>query len=185
MGLLPRIRELRAYVVSEGGHTPARTIHAEADLPWIPSTWGGALPLACPMAVHERWAPSATVSRSDSEGPFGQVVVEVVAEDGTYGCGVTSGGELRLEPPRQLRFCPKLCEKFVKRKRKEKEQKNIAHFTAVQLYRSFYFGLTLRSWLLFCGAMAAMVHAWLIMLGSERRVRNARVSYSVLTLLPY
>ena len=82
------------------------------------------------MAVHERWAPSATVSRSDSEGPFGQVVVEVVAEDGTYGCGVTSGGELRLEPPRQLRFCPKLCEKFVKRKRKEK-------------HRSFYRGPTL------------------------------------------
>ena len=91
---LPRIAELRAWVVAPGGHQPTITIHAEEDKPFIPSTWGGALPLACPMSAHEQWAPADGISRSDSAAPFGQVVVEAVAEDGTYGCGVTSGGDL-------------------------------------------------------------------------------------------
>ena len=43
---LPRIAELRAWVVAPGGHQPTITIHAEEDKPFIPSTWGGALPLA-------------------------------------------------------------------------------------------------------------------------------------------
>lgn len=94
---LPRIRELRSYLVAgedRSGDHHKQTAHREDVKQWIPSTWGGELPLACPMAAHERWAPSAKVSRSDSAAPFGQVVVEVIAEDGTTGCGVTSGGEL-------------------------------------------------------------------------------------------
>ncbi len=47
-------------------------------------------PIASPMDVHEQYAgPRSTWGF----GVLAFVVCEVVAEDGTYGCGVTWGGE--------------------------------------------------------------------------------------------
>eukprot|EP01052_Picozoa_sp_SAG31_P028803 SAG31_NODE_2810_length_5061_cov_12.226522_7_plen_195_part_00 len=95
----PRIAEVRAYVRGggealqlhhSGGRPPRNSAEAAATATkWIDGVdpWP---PIANPMSVHDQYAGPRS---SWGKEILGQVVVEVVAEDGTSGCGIANGGE--------------------------------------------------------------------------------------------
>ena len=95
----PRIAEIRAYIKGGGSslqlHStldePARN-SAEAERTaskWIDGVapWP---PIANPMSVHDQYAGPRS---SWGKEVLGQMIVEVVAEDGTTGAGIANGGE--------------------------------------------------------------------------------------------
>lgn len=95
----PRITEVRAYVRGGGqalalhstGNEPAKN-SAEAERTaskWIDGVapWP---PIANPMSVHDQYSGPRS---SWGKEILGQMIVEVVAEDGTTGCGIANGGE--------------------------------------------------------------------------------------------
>ena len=99
---LPRIAEVRAWIQKDtlpGGPSfpPRNSVEAEAATSgdvhglgrWIDgvSPWP---PISNPMSVYDQYSgPRSTWGI----GVHSLIVCEVVAEDGTYGCGITSGGE--------------------------------------------------------------------------------------------
>lgn len=92
----PRIAEVRAYVASvpdEKQHVQGADCHDVADQHWINGNLpceGELLPIANPMSVHP---PYKRFRKSWGINAMGSMVVEVEAEDGTCGVGVTIGGE--------------------------------------------------------------------------------------------
>eukprot|EP00438_Fugacium_kawagutii_P011974 Skav236733 [mRNA] locus=scaffold3352:131646:136362:+ [translate_table: standard] len=92
----PRIFEVRAYVASvpdKKQHVQGADCHDVADQHWINGNLpcdGELLPIANPMSVHP---PYKRFRKSWGINAMGSMVVEVEAEDGTCGVGVTIGGE--------------------------------------------------------------------------------------------
>ena len=88
----PRIKEVRAYVVEGKEGDQGADCHDVADEHWIngndPST--GRTPIANPMSGYAQYAGAR---KSWGINAMGGLVVEVEADDGTTGCGVTIGGE--------------------------------------------------------------------------------------------
>eukprot|EP00929_Paragymnodinium_shiwhaense_P037532 TRINITY_DN19989_c0_g1_i1.p1 TRINITY_DN19989_c0_g1~~TRINITY_DN19989_c0_g1_i1.p1 ORF type:complete len:474 (+),score=82.22 TRINITY_DN19989_c0_g1_i1:62-1483(+) len=96
----PRIKEVRAYVTAEADsnqHVQGADCHDVADRHWINGnlplrTDAGEtemLPIANPMSVHpayKKWRKSWGINA------MGSMIVEVEADDGTCGVGVTIGG---------------------------------------------------------------------------------------------
>jgi L-rhamnonate dehydratase len=95
----PRIAELRAFVRGGGqslqlhsslGEAPRNSEQAEATASkWIDGVapWP---PIASPMSVHDQYSGPRSGWGKEI---LGQMVVEVVAEDGTTGVGIANGGE--------------------------------------------------------------------------------------------
>ena len=92
----PRILEVRAYVSSkpdEKQHVQGADCHDVDDGHWINGNLPcdtKLLPIANPMSVHP---PYKRFRKSWGINAMGSMVVEVEAEDGTCGVGVTIGGE--------------------------------------------------------------------------------------------
>jgi L-rhamnonate dehydratase len=83
---LPRVKEVRAYVMeAKGGH--GADCHDVQDKHWID---GYPVPIANPMSGYSIYAQSR---KSWGINALGTLVVEVLAEDGTSGVGVSIGGE--------------------------------------------------------------------------------------------
>jgi L-rhamnonate dehydratase len=77
----PRIKHLRAFTVKGGGGD----YHDQAEGHWIDTR------IATPMS---RWPAYRETRRSFGLNVLGTLVIEVEAEDGTTGFGVTTGGEI-------------------------------------------------------------------------------------------
>jgi len=96
----PRIKEVRAYIQEAADskqHVQGADCHDVADLHWIngnlPLGEGAAaelLPIANPMSVHP---PYKRHRKSWGINALGSMVVEVEADDGTCGVGITIGGD--------------------------------------------------------------------------------------------
>ncbi|KAK3095835.1 hypothetical protein FSP39_019748 [Pinctada imbricata] len=85
----PRIKSVRAYVSdSKGGTDQGADCHDVVDDHWINGS--ATLPIANPMSGYEQY--SAT-RKSWGINALGSLIVEVEAEDGTCGVGITIGGE--------------------------------------------------------------------------------------------
>jgi hypothetical protein len=99
---LPRIAQVRAWVKEDtlpGGSSfpPRNSVEAEERTSgdvhglgrWIDGVppWP---PICNPMSIYDQYSGPRS---SWGIGVHGLIVCEVVAEDGTYGCGITSGGE--------------------------------------------------------------------------------------------
>ncbi|CAJ1363006.1 unnamed protein product [Effrenium voratum] len=84
----PRIKEVRAYVSKSDDkqHVQGADCHDVADRHWI----NGNLPCDGEMSVHP---PYKRFRKSWGINAMGSMVVEVEADDGTCGVGVTIGGE--------------------------------------------------------------------------------------------
>ena len=77
---MPRVRELRAYVVRGGG----ADYHDQQTIHWIDDH------IATPMSRYPGYEDSR---RSFGLNVLGTLVVQVEADDGTVGFGVTTAGE--------------------------------------------------------------------------------------------
>ncbi|KAJ1445909.1 enolase C-terminal domain-like protein [Pelagophyceae sp. CCMP2097] len=95
MPVFPRVKEVRAYIVEAqktGDAAQGADCHDVADEHWIngndPST--GRTPIANPMSAYSQYAGAR---KSWGINALGGLVVEVEADDGTCGVGVTIGGE--------------------------------------------------------------------------------------------
>ncbi|CAE7669836.1 rhmD [Symbiodinium microadriaticum] len=91
----PRISQVRAYVSESDDkqHVQGADCHDVADKHWINGNLpldDELLPIANPMSVHP---PYKRHRKSWGINAMGSMVVEVEAEDGTTGVGVTIGGE--------------------------------------------------------------------------------------------
>ena len=82
----PRVKAVRAFVPSSQGDHGA-DCHDVADHHWIN---GHPTPIACPMSSFKKYTNSRT---SWGINALGSVIVEIEAEDGTCGYGVSIGGE--------------------------------------------------------------------------------------------
>lgn len=78
---LPKIKELRAYTVRGGGGD----YHDQPSGHWIDTA------IATPMS---RWPEYRATRASFGLNILGTLVIEVEAEDGTIGIGVTTGGDI-------------------------------------------------------------------------------------------
>jgi L-rhamnonate dehydratase len=78
---MPRIKRLRALTVKGGG----ADYHDQAEGHWIDTR------IATPMS---RWPAYRDTRRSFGLNVLGSLVIEVEADDGTVGFGVTTGGEI-------------------------------------------------------------------------------------------
>ena len=89
--VFPLVKEVRAYV-KEGDGDQGADCHDVADEHWIngtdPST--NNTPIANPMSGYAQYAGAR---KSWGINALGGLVVEVEADDGTTGVGVTIGGE--------------------------------------------------------------------------------------------
>eukprot|EP00811_Abedinium_folium_P034257 NODE_7154_length_1603_cov_4.979675.p1 GENE.NODE_7154_length_1603_cov_4.979675~~NODE_7154_length_1603_cov_4.979675.p1 ORF type:complete len:468 (-),score=119.00 NODE_7154_length_1603_cov_4.979675:127-1530(-) len=97
----PRIKEVRAYIATAADsrqHVQGADCHDVSDAHWIdgnlPLERGEGkepelLPIANPMSMHPAFKAKR---KSWGINAIGSMVVEVEAEDGTCGCGVTIGG---------------------------------------------------------------------------------------------
>mmetsp|Transcript_102845 Transcript_102845/g.169068 ORF Transcript_102845/g.169068 Transcript_102845/m.169068 type:complete len:473 (-) Transcript_102845:54-1472(-) len=95
----PRIKEVRAYVTQEPDkkqHVQGADCHDVADQHWINGNLilhhgsdSETIPIANPMSVHP---PYKKHRKSWGINALGSMVVEIEAEDGTCGVGVTIGG---------------------------------------------------------------------------------------------
>ena len=89
--VFPLVKEVRAYV-KEGDGDQGADCHDVADEHWIngtdPST--GNTPIANPMSGYAQYAGAR---KSWGINALGGLVVEIEADDGTTGVGVTIGGE--------------------------------------------------------------------------------------------
>lgn len=95
----PRIKEVRAYITQEPDkkqHVQGADCHDVADLHWIngnlPLGDGPdkeLLPIANPMSVHPAYKKHR---KSWGINAMGSMIVEIEADDGTCGVGVTIGG---------------------------------------------------------------------------------------------
>jgi L-rhamnonate dehydratase len=94
----PRIKEVRAYVREQPdkqASVQGADCHDVADEHWINgnlplNSTGELLPICNPMSVHP---PYKRARKSWGINAIGSMVVEVEADDGTTGVGVTIGGE--------------------------------------------------------------------------------------------
>jgi len=96
----PRIKEVRAYVAGAPDtkqHVQGADCHDVADLHWINGNLplgegpnAELLPIANPMSVHP---PYKKHRKSWGINAIGSMVVEIEADDGTCGVGITIGGE--------------------------------------------------------------------------------------------
>ena len=77
-----RIADVRAYIVDESGGSD---YHDQQDGHWIIDT-----PIANPMSIYADYKESRA---SWGINAFGSVIVEVEADDGQVGVGISSGGE--------------------------------------------------------------------------------------------
>ena len=88
---IPRIKQVRAYVQKTGGASTANKQGSDChDVPiehWINGV--SPMPIANPMSVHPKYAGART---SWGINALGSCVVEVEADDGTTGVGVTTAG---------------------------------------------------------------------------------------------
>ena len=87
MQVLPRIKEVRAYTKKAAPGDQGADCHDVADTHWIN---GHPTPIANPMSrypMHQKYRKSWGINA------LGSVIVEVEAEDGTTGVGVSIGGE--------------------------------------------------------------------------------------------
>ena len=88
--VFPRVKEVRAYV-KEGDGDQGADCHDVADEHWIngtdPSTDN--TPIANPMSGYAQYAGAR---KSWGINALGGLVVEIEADDGTTGVGVTIGG---------------------------------------------------------------------------------------------
>ena len=95
----PRIAELRAYVRGSGQALALHSAQSQAprnseEAANTASKWIDGVdpwpPIANPMSVHDQYnGPRSSWGKEI----LGQMIVEVVAEDGTTGCGIANGGE--------------------------------------------------------------------------------------------
>ena len=89
--VFPLVKEVRAYV-KEGDGDQGADCHDVADEHWIngtdPST--NNTPIANPMSGYPQYAGAR---KSWGINALGGLVVEIEADDGTTGVGVTIGGE--------------------------------------------------------------------------------------------
>lgn len=97
----PRVKEVRAYVQEAADakqHVQGADCHDVADLHWINGNlplWSSSegapelLPIANPMSVHPAYKKHR---KSWGINAMGSMVVEVEADDGTTGVGITIGG---------------------------------------------------------------------------------------------
>lgn len=92
----PRIKEVRAYVKEEpdkGADVQGADCHDVDDGHWINGNLplgNELLPISNPMSVHP---PYKRARKSWGINAIGSMVVEIEAEDGTCGVGVTIGGD--------------------------------------------------------------------------------------------
>ena len=84
---LPRIKEVRAYVPEAVKGDQGADCHDTEDEHWIN---GYPTPVANPMSMYELYQP---FRKSWGINAIGTLIVEVEADDGTCGVGVTIGGE--------------------------------------------------------------------------------------------
>ena len=110
--VFPLVKEVRAYV-KEGDGDQGADCHDVADEHWIngtdPST--NNTPIANPMSGYAQYAGAR---KSWGINALGGLVVEVEADDGTTGVGVTIGGAAGAPPigPRRcLRRDERCCER--------------------------------------------------------------------------
>ena len=82
----PRIKEIRAYVPQAAKGDQGADCHDTDDKHWIN---GVPTPVANPMSMYEPYQP---YRKSWGINAIGSLVVEVEADDGTCGVGVTIGG---------------------------------------------------------------------------------------------
>ena len=83
----PRIKAVRAYVAEAAKGDQGADCHDVDDNHWIN---GNPYPVANPMSIYELYQP---FRKSWGINALGSMVVEVEADDGTCGVGVSIGGE--------------------------------------------------------------------------------------------
>jgi len=83
----PRIKEVRALCQQGEATDQGADCHDVPDTHWLNC---GLAPVATPMSVHPQYSQTR---KSWGINAMGSLVVEVEAEDGTVGVGVTIGGE--------------------------------------------------------------------------------------------
>jgi len=97
----PRIKEVRAYIdgkaAASNTHVKGADCHDVADTHWINGNMpmnfadgGEMLPIANPMSVHPQYKKHR---KSWGINAMGSFVVEIEAEDGTCGTGISVGGD--------------------------------------------------------------------------------------------
>lgn len=90
--VFPRVKEVRAYVVEGAEGDQGADCHDVADAHWINGTdpSSGNTPIANPTSGYAQYAGAR---KSWGINALGGLVVEIEADDGTTGVGVTIGGE--------------------------------------------------------------------------------------------
>ena len=85
--VFPRIKEVRAYIQDKLAVVSGADCHDVGDEHWID---GYPVPVANPMSAYPLYRSSR---KSWGINALGTMIVEVEADDGTIGVGITIGGD--------------------------------------------------------------------------------------------